>query len=183
MNKRRAWRRADARWGLCISLTLLACAPLNPGAGSGAFEPVNLEPGSLGARVVGCWELTWGNVAQPSGSGRMAMPDSVSLDAPPLFGARGRRVSPATRPDGRGFDRPLPPPEAMTWEQRYRVNRWWVDEEVVEVVFSEEERTFWSLRLRLNDGVLSGPASYYERTGPERTLLASVDARRFACAM
>ncbi len=180
---RSARGRLDARVSLCISLVVLGCAPLNPGAGSGTTEPLNLQPGSLGDQVVGCWEMAWKNVAQEPWGADTALPDSVSLDAPPLFGTRGRRVLPATHPDGRGFDRPDPLPEEMTWEQRYRVNRWWVDGDVVEVVFSEEESVYWSLRLRLDDGVLSGPASYHESTGAERTRLASVEARRFVCGV
>jgi len=147
------------------------------------MSPASSMPGSLDAQVVGCWALTWEATVDAAQEKLMAVPDSISLDDGPLFGTRGRLVSPATHPNGRGFGDEQSSPGPQTWEQRYRVNHWWVDGDMVEIEFSEDETAFWALRLDLQGGALKGSASYYERRGGEGELGASVDARRFTCGL
>lgn len=174
-------RRSGKGAALLATLGAVGCAATAGGGGPDTMLPASMNPGSLDARALGCWALAW---ALPVNVGPVAgveLPDSISLEDPPLFGDRGRLVSPATQPSGRGFDRPQSSTEPTTWEVRYRVNRWWVDGDIVEVVFGEEGSAFWSLRLRLDEGLLRGAAGYYERAGSERAVAASVTAQPFTC--
>ena len=170
--------RIDARVCVWIGLVALGCSPWL-GSANPDMLPASFYPGSLAAQVVGCWEMVWEMSADVPAAIEISFPDSVSLDDSPLRGARGRLVRPATDLSGRGFNDERPPSKDVPWEQRYRVNRWWVDGSSVEIIFSDEGFGFWSLRLGLQDGVLSGPASYDTRTGPTRMRLeAYVEATR-----
>ena len=174
-------RRAGWTGALLAWLGGAACAPLGGGSDPDTLLPASMNPGSLDARALGCWALSWALPEDPGPMAGVELPDSVSLEDPPLFGDRGRLVSPATQPGGRGFDRPRGSTDPLTWEMRYRTNRWWVDGDLVEVVFGEEGSAYWSLRLRLDDGLLRGAAGYYRRAGGTRAVSASVTARPFVC--
>lgn len=160
-----------------------ACAPMSSSqaGGTDTVVPATLSDGSLNARAPGCWVLAWALPADARTMEGVELPDSISLADPPLFGTRGRLVTPATHPEGRGFDREAGSTEPPTWEMRYRSNRWWVEGEIVEIVFTEETSAFWSLRLALDGEALRGAAGFYEREGSARSLTASVAAHRMTC--
>ena len=119
--------------------------------------------------MVGCWQLDWDVPPHLESLVGGELPDSVGLADAPLFDGRGWVLAPETQPEGRGFGEG-PPPGGVPWEQRFRANRWTVNGQMVEVVFSEEPSSYWSLMLRLEEGTLGGVADYFEASGPAQGL-------------
>lgn len=167
------------RLGALSWLVALGCAPLYESADGAARRPAGSDPVSLAAQAVGCWELGWQAAsARDEGSveleGVGPLPDSIALEGSVLHDSDRRLVTPATHPSGRGFfPGDARDSEEETWEQRYRANRWWVDdEERVIVLFTDSGSEGWKLALRPEPDGLTGSA---DPGG------VPVRARRIAC--
>jgi hypothetical protein len=143
----------------------VGCAPLYAPTSSAPLGPASLDPGSVQAAAVGCWQLDWDVPPDLESLVGGELPDSVGFGDAPLFDGRGWVLSPETQPEGRGFGAG-PPPGGVPWEQRFRANRWTVNGQLVEIIFSEEPSSYWSLMLRLEEGILGGVADYFEASGP-----------------
>ena len=150
------------------------------------MTPAGSDPTSVAAQAAGCWELSWrvregDSTASPRPASYGELPDSVSLEGSVLFGSDRRLVSPATDPMGRSFTEG-DTATGQSWEQRYRVNRWWVDDGRIAVLFSEGEGASWSLRLERVRGGLEGSAVWRpsDEDGASSSA-ADVQARPITC--
>ena len=150
------------------------------------MTPAGSDPTSLAAEAAGCWELSWrvheaASTASTGVAPHEELPDSVSLAGSVLFGSDRRLVSPATDPMGRGFTEG-DTATGQSWEQRYRVNRWWVDDGQVAVLFSEGDGASWSLTVEPVAGGLEGSAvSEASDGGDASSSTAEVEARPITC--
>ena len=104
------------------------------------------------------------------------MPDSILLRGGVVFGTRERLVNPATHPSGRQAGTTTNDGGPEPWETRFRVNRWWVEDDSVRIKFSGQARD-WNVALGLSEEGLGGQATHGDENG------ASVSARRISCAI
>ena len=158
------------------------------------MRPAGSDPASMAARAAGCWVLSW-QVDDPDPGSRTTapaygeLPDCVSFEASVLFGSDRRLVSPATDPLGRGFaegggssEVDGAPGGEATWEELYRTNRWWIDDDRISVLFSQGEGVSWSLSLEPVAGGLEGTAVFGAAEGvDDAPPTAEVEARSIDC--
>ncbi len=165
-------------FGGLACVVLAGCGPPAAIERPDDLRPIDLTAPSLGARVAGCWSLSWDFVEGVPGTRMVQMPDSVELRGGVVFGGHERVVTPATHPSGRGSSGP----GGEAWESRLRVNRWSAAEDALEISFSDGEREEWRVTLELADGELEGVADYYldgRVTNPAEAV--SVSGRRISC--
>jgi hypothetical protein len=172
--------RATKRLSLLAWAALLvACGP-RPGAETAAdLQLASLGEPATAALVVGCWTLDWGGGVGRAPDGTGVLPDSIRLRDEAVFATPERLVTPATHPTGRravdGGDTP--------WEMLYLLNRWWIDDEMLRLRFTDGERERWDVVMAVKAGQLTGAARYEGEAGPAggRQDLG-VGARRIDCA-
>jgi len=171
-------QRGKKRLGLSVCMVLVACGPT-----PGAERPGDLQPASLGeparaALVVGCWSLDWGGGPGRGPDGLAVLPDSVRLRDQVVFATRERQITPATHPDGRGVVGGREP----AWETRYLLNRWWIEEDLLQVRFSDGEDDEWRVALTIESEDLSGVARYEgDRPAPTESDELGVRGTRITC--
>ena len=110
---------------------------------------------------VGCWVMSW-DIEPVDPDRRGPLPDSVSLRDGVVFGTGERLVSPATHPAGRQAVGGGPDP----WETRYRLNRWWVEEDSLRLRFSDGAADEWLVWLGERGEELVGRGATGRRGGP-----------------
>ncbi len=157
-----------------------ACAPPAGPRSADDLQPAGLGTPALAGLFVGCWALTWELEGGVSAAPLALVPDSVLLRDAVVFGTRERQVSPATHPSGRerveGSTGPPP------WETLYRVNRWWVEGESLQLRFSDGSREEWEVELGLEGDRLAGRAERTSEGRRDAAPRALVRGSRIGCA-
>ncbi|MDH3207687.1 MAG: hypothetical protein OEO79_13880 [Gemmatimonadota bacterium] len=92
-----------------------------------------------------------------------------------MFGTRERLVAPATHPNGRADGGA----GEQSWEARFVVNRWWIEDDALQVRFSDGERAEWNVTLGVDTEEFVGNARY--RRDPGGLGQAGVRATRIPC--
>lgn len=173
------WRRAATPLSLAVWALLAACGGPTPGAErAGDLQPASLGDPATAALVVGCWFLQWGTGPGGDVADATELPDSVRLRDEVVFGSPERLVTPATHPRGRaatdGGVRP--------WEASYLLNRWWIDDALLRLRFSDGEREEWRAVLTVESDELTGVAQYDgDAPRPAGTRQVGVRGTRLDC--
>lgn len=153
----RAWKLLSLlAWGASLS-----CGP-RPGAETASdLQLASLGEPATAALVVGCWFFEWSEGPRGAASMTGALPDSVRFRDEVVFATRDRLVAPATHPTGRT----VVAGSEVPWEAHFVVNRWWIEDDALQIRFWDGEREEWNVTLGINAGELVGAARFV--TDPE----------------
>jgi hypothetical protein len=122
--------------------------------------------------------LDWGGGPGRGADGRAVLPDSIRLRDQVVFATPERQITPATHPDGRRAT----DDDQTPWEALYRVNRWWIENDLLQMRFSDGEDETWRVAVTIDSDGLSGVARHEGGdASPSPSREAGVRASRIPC--